>query len=66
MKATCLSCCETCRFVFESVRRLERCPDCGSAALRRATEKEAAGYAADRRRYGPMAVYGIPCPRRAV
>ena len=61
MKATCLCCCEACRFVFESVRPLERCPDCGSAA-----EKEAAGYAADRRRYGPMAVYGIPCPRRAV
>lgn len=66
MKATRLCCCEACRFVFESVRPLERCPDCGGTALRRATEKEAVDYAADRRRYGPMAVYGIPCPRRAV
>ena len=54
-----MCCCEKCRFVFESVRLLEQCPDCGHGPVREATDEEIAGYAANRREYGPMPVYGL-------
>ncbi len=54
-----MCCCEKCRFVFESVRLLERCPDCGHGPVREATEEEIAEYAANRQAYGPMMVYGV-------
>jgi predicted nucleic acid-binding Zn-ribbon protein len=54
-----MCCCDKCRFVFESIRLLDRCPDCGAESVRQATEEEAAEYAANREKYGPMLVYGI-------
>ena len=54
-----MCCCDKCRFVFESIRLLDRCPDCGAESVRQATEEEAAEYAANREKYGTMLVYGI-------
>ena len=53
-----ICCCEKCRFVFEGVAMLKKCPDCGHGPVRAATEKEMAEYAANRRLYGAMPVYG--------
>ena len=54
-----MCCCEKCKFVFESVRLMERCPDCGHGPVREATDEEIAEYSAKRQVYGPMPVYGI-------
>ena len=54
-----MCCCEKCRFVFESIRLLEHCPDCGHGPVREATDDEIAEYASNRLEYGPMPVYGI-------
>ena len=54
-----MCCCEKCKFVFESVRLMERCPDCGHGPVREATDEEIAEYTANRQVYGPMPVYGI-------
>lgn len=54
-----MCCCDKCRFVFESVRLLDRCPDCGAESIREATEEEVAEYAANRNEYGPMPIYGV-------
>ena len=51
-------CCTKCKFTFESIRILEMCPDCGYGPVRRATAYEVEEYAANRRLYGPMQVYG--------
>ncbi len=59
MIATMICCCKKCRFVFESVALLDQCPDCGHGPVRAATESESAEYAANRRLYGPMPVYGM-------
>ena len=53
-----ICCCEKCRFVFEGIRLLESCPDCGSGPVRRATVEEAADYVGNRKMYGPIQVYG--------
>ena len=53
-----ICCCEKCRFVFESVVLLKQCPDCGHGPVRAASGKESAEYAANRRLYGAMPVYG--------
>ena len=53
-----MCCCEKCRFVFESVRLQEQCPDCGYGPIREATEHEMREYAANRQKYGPMPIYG--------
>ena len=50
--------CEKCRIVFESVVLLKQCPDCGHGPVRAASGKESAEYAANRRLYGSMPVYG--------
>ena len=54
--------CEKCRFVFESARAMDRCPDCGGGPVRPASAAERAEYAANRRRYGPMPAYGTDPP----
>ena len=54
-----ICCCVKCRFVFESVVLVDQCPDCGHGPVRSATESESAEYAANRRLYGPMPVYGM-------
>ena len=54
-----MCCCEECKFVFESVRMLAQCPDCGHGPVRKATDEEIAEYAANRREYGPMRIYGV-------
>ena len=54
-----MCCCEKCRFVFESIRLLEHCPDCGHGPVREATDDEIVEYASNRLEYGPMPVYGI-------
>lgn len=54
-----MCCCEKCKFVFESVRVLDRCPDCGHGPVREATDAEVAEYQAFREEYGPMPVYGL-------
>ena len=54
-----MCCCEKCKFVFESVKLLDRCPDCGHGPVREATDKEISEYAANRLEYGPMMVYGV-------
>ena len=53
-----ICCCKKCRFVFESMELLERCPDCGHGPIRAATADEVIQYAANRRLYGPMPAYG--------
>ena len=53
-----MCCCEKCKFVFESVRLLEQCPDCGHGPVRQATAAEINDYVENRREYGPMRVYG--------
>ena len=59
-----ICCCEKCRFVFESIGLLKQCPDCGHGPVRGASDKESAEYAANRRLYGAMPIYGAK--RRAV
>ena len=54
-----MCCCEKCKFVFESIKLLDNCPDCGHGPVRNATGKETTEYAANRQVYGPMPVYGI-------
>ena len=54
-----MCCCEKCKFVFESVRLMDHCPDCGFGPVREATDREVSEYNADRQIYGPMAVYGV-------
>ena len=54
-----ICCCEKCRFVFESAAQLSQCPDCGFGPVRTATGKESLEYAANRRLYGSMRVYGV-------
>ena len=64
-----ICCCDKCRFVFESVMLLKQCPDCGHGPVRAASGKESAEYAANRRLYGAMPIYGAKHPsgiRRAV
>ena len=53
-----ICCCEKCKFVFESLRMLTSCPDCGKDAVREATEAEQAEYWVHRRECGPMKPYG--------
>ena len=50
--------CEKCRFVFESIRPLDACPDCAKGPVREATNAEKTEYKDNRRRYGPMKPYG--------
>ena len=50
--------CEKCRFVFESIRLLDSCPDCAGGPVREATDAEKAKYRQNRRMYGPMKLYG--------
>ena len=54
-----ICCCQKCRFVFESVEKMECCPDCGYGPIRMATADEAIRYVENRRLYGPMRVYGM-------
>ena len=54
-----MCCCEKCKFVFESIRLLEHCPDCGHGPVREATNEEITEYTDNRHEYGPMPVYGI-------
>jgi len=50
--------CDKCKFVFESVRLLEKCPDCGYGPVRKATDAEIGQYKSDRMIYGPMPIFG--------
>jgi len=54
-----MCCCEKCKFVFESMRLLECCPDCGHGPVREASGEEISDYVANRLEYGPMPVYGL-------
>ena len=47
-----MCCCEKCKFVFESIRLLDRCPDCGFGPVREATDEEVNEYAENRKEYG--------------
>ena len=53
-----ICCCDKCKFVFESVRIMKNCPDCGSGTVRKATALESSEYAANRLEFGPMKIYG--------
>ena len=55
-----ICCCTRCRFLFEAIRLLERCPDCGKAAVREATAPEKADYVRYRKECGSMRVFGAP------
>ena len=39
-----MCCCEKCKFVFESIRLLDRCPDCGFGPVREASVEEKSDY----------------------
>ena len=54
-----MCCCEMCKFVFESIKMLDRCPDCGFGPVREATEDEVNDYKCNREKYGPMPIYGV-------
>ena len=54
-----MCCCNNCKFVFESVRLMDHCPDCGFGPVREATDEEVQEYAVNRKKYGPMQIYGL-------
>ena len=54
-----MCCCEKCKFVFESIRFLDRCPDCGFGPVREATDEEVNEYSENRKEYGAMPIYGV-------
>ena len=41
--------CNKCKYTFESVDTLDRCPDCGMIAVRKATDEEVEEYREYRR-----------------
>ena len=43
--------CDKCRFAFERSGRVERCPDCGSMAIREAKEREKEEYLEQKREF---------------
>lgn len=40
--------CDACRFIFESEKKPERCPDCGKFEVRAADDKEISEFEARR------------------
>ena len=43
--------CNKCRFLFESEKEPERCPDCGKFEIREATDEEIAEFEARQHEY---------------